>query len=62
VGFCAGERYLRLWDFSSRINDQSLTYNVHKPRSDGTLDVVATRKSPRWAGSADPGLGCTTLA
>ena len=40
VGVCPREGYLRLWDLSSRINDQSLTYNVHKPRSDGTGEVV----------------------
>ncbi|KAK0131674.1 NACHT domain- and WD repeat-containing protein 1 [Merluccius polli] len=50
VGFCGGERYLRLWDFSSRINDQSLTYNVHKPRSDGTQEIVPmSTTSPRYA-------------
>lgn len=49
VGFCAGERYLRLWDIASRINDQRLTYNVHKPRSDGTQEIVPMCESQRWA-------------
>ena len=61
VGVCAGERYLRLWDFSSRINDQSLTYNVHKARSDGTREVVHTGGSPRWAERHTPQTDCTIM-
>ncbi|XP_071402446.1 uncharacterized protein [Centroberyx affinis] len=49
LGICSGEKYLRLWDLRSRINDQTLTYNVHKPRSDGTAEVVPVGKSPRYA-------------
>ncbi|XP_063043680.1 uncharacterized protein LOC134438020 [Engraulis encrasicolus] len=40
LGFCGGERFLRLWDLASRINDQTLTYNTHKTRSDGTVEVI----------------------
>ncbi|KAK6323042.1 hypothetical protein J4Q44_G00053810 [Coregonus suidteri] len=49
VGVCSGERYLRLWDLSSRINDQTLTYNVHKVKSDGTEEVILMGKHPRYA-------------
>ncbi|KAJ3585371.1 hypothetical protein NHX12_014092, partial [Muraenolepis orangiensis] len=50
VGFCAGERHLRLWDLTSRINDPSLTYNVHRARSDGSQDIAPAGQAPR-AGS-----------
>lgn len=47
VGVCSGERYPRLWDLSSRVNDQTLTYNVHKVKSDGTEEVILMGKHPR---------------
>eukprot|EP00063_Salmo_salar_P087124 XP_014061959.1 PREDICTED: uncharacterized protein LOC106608527 isoform X2 [Salmo salar] len=49
VGVCSGERYPRLWDLSSRVNDQTLTYNVHKVKSDGTEEVILMGKHPRYA-------------
>lgn len=47
VGVCSGERYPRLWDLSSRVNDQTLTYNVHKVKRDGTEEVILMGKRPR---------------
>ncbi|CAK6968650.1 RWD domain-containing protein 4 Protein FAM28A [Scomber scombrus] len=49
LGICSGEKYLRLWDLTSRINDQTLTYNIHKPRSDGTQEVIPMGKTLRYA-------------
>ncbi|XP_042256653.1 uncharacterized protein LOC121889028 [Thunnus maccoyii] len=49
LGICSGEKYLHLWDLTSRINDQSLTYNIHKPRSDGTQEVIPMGKTMRYA-------------
>ncbi|XP_070978142.1 uncharacterized protein [Oncorhynchus clarkii lewisi] len=49
VGVCSGERYPRLWDLSSRVNDQTLTYNVHKVKRDGTEEVILMGKRPRYA-------------
>ncbi|XP_055012793.1 uncharacterized protein LOC129409895 [Boleophthalmus pectinirostris] len=49
LGVCFGERYVRLWDLSTRITDQTLTYNVHKSRSDGTKELIAMGKQPRYA-------------
>lgn len=48
VGFCAGERVLRTWNLSSKINDQTLIYNVHKVHSDGTREIIPTQKHPRY--------------
>ncbi|XP_078020258.1 NACHT domain- and WD repeat-containing protein 1 [Epinephelus lanceolatus] len=47
LGICSGEKYLRLWDLTSRINDQALTYNIHKPRSEGTEEIIPMGKTPR---------------
>lgn len=47
LGFCQGERFLRLWNLASRINDQSLTYNTHRVRSDGTQEVIPMGKDSR---------------
>ncbi|XP_041821593.1 uncharacterized protein LOC121626912 [Chelmon rostratus] len=49
VGICSGEKYLRLWDLTSRISDQTLTYNIHKLRSDGTEEVIPMGRSQRYA-------------
>ncbi|XP_076581752.1 uncharacterized protein LOC143317485 [Chaetodon auriga] len=49
VGVCHGEKYLRLWDLTSRISDQTLTYNIHKLRSDGTEEVIPMGKTQRYA-------------
>ncbi|XP_064878055.1 uncharacterized protein LOC115117676 [Oncorhynchus nerka] len=49
VGVCSGERYPRLWDLASRVNDQTLTYNVHKVKRDGTEEVILMGKRPRYA-------------
>ncbi|XP_062305160.1 uncharacterized protein LOC134009620 [Osmerus eperlanus] len=51
LGVCSGERYLRLWDLVSRIHDQTLTYNVHKQKSDGTREVVVVTTTPRYTGT-----------
>ncbi|XP_067301621.1 uncharacterized protein [Pseudorasbora parva] len=48
VGFCAGEHFLRMWNLGSRINDQTLTYNVHKAHSDGTAEIVTMQRYPRY--------------
>ncbi|XP_038586012.1 uncharacterized protein LOC119911275 [Micropterus salmoides] len=49
LGICSGEKYLRLWDLTSRISDQTLTYNIYKLRSDGTEEVIPVGKPPRYA-------------
>ncbi|KAJ0006463.1 hypothetical protein NQD34_013736, partial [Periophthalmus magnuspinnatus] len=49
LGVCSGERYVRLWDLTSRITDQTLTYNIHKSRSDGTKELIPVGKQPRYA-------------
>ncbi|KAG7461821.1 hypothetical protein MATL_G00195090 [Megalops atlanticus] len=48
LGICTGEKYLRMWNLASRINDQSLTYNVHKVKSDGTAEEISMSKHPRY--------------
>ncbi|KAJ8262209.1 hypothetical protein GJAV_G00163800 [Gymnothorax javanicus] len=48
LGICNGEKYLRMWNLALRINDQSLTYNVHKVKSDGIAEVIPLRKYPRY--------------
>ncbi|KAG9347016.1 hypothetical protein JZ751_005943 [Albula glossodonta] len=48
LGICNGEKYLRMWNLASRINDQSLTYNVHKVKNDGTAEVIPMSKYPRY--------------
>ncbi|KAJ8383073.1 hypothetical protein SKAU_G00038510 [Synaphobranchus kaupii] len=48
LGICNDEPYLRMWNLVSRINDQSLTYNVHKVKSDGILEVKPSSKYPRY--------------
>ncbi|XP_058637661.1 uncharacterized protein LOC131543863 [Onychostoma macrolepis] len=48
IGFCPGERFLRMWNLGSRINDQTLTYNVHKVHSDGTAEIVTMQRYPRY--------------
>ncbi|XP_016335060.1 uncharacterized protein LOC107683518 [Sinocyclocheilus anshuiensis] len=48
VGFCPRERFLRVWNLGSRINDQTLTYNVHKVHSDGTAEIVTMQRYPRY--------------
>ncbi|XP_051510932.1 uncharacterized protein LOC127415919 [Myxocyprinus asiaticus] len=48
VGFCAGERYLRMWNLASKINDQTLTFNVHKAHSDGTEEITPMHRYPRY--------------
>ncbi|KAG7330095.1 hypothetical protein KOW79_006317 [Hemibagrus wyckioides] len=48
LGFCMGERHLRLWNLASRINDQSLTYNIHKVQSDGIQEIIAMDKYPSY--------------
>ncbi|XP_051992707.1 uncharacterized protein si:ch211-212k18.6 [Xyrauchen texanus] len=48
VGFCAGEQYLRKWNLASKINDQTLTFNVHKVHSDGTEEITPMHKYPRY--------------
>uniref|UniRef100_A0A9J7XU40 Si:ch211-212k18.6 n=1 Tax=Cyprinus carpio carpio TaxID=630221 RepID=A0A9J7XU40_CYPCA len=48
VGFCPGERFLRMWNLGSRINDSTLTYNVHKVHSDGTAEIVTMQRYPRY--------------
>ncbi|XP_030018609.1 uncharacterized protein LOC115438877 [Sphaeramia orbicularis] len=49
LGICSGQRYLRLWDLTSRMTDQTLTYNIHKTRSDGTEEIIPMGKNPRYA-------------
>ncbi|XP_018549377.2 NACHT domain- and WD repeat-containing protein 1 [Lates calcarifer] len=49
LGICSGEKHLRLWNLTSRINDQTLTYNINKLRSDGSEEVVPMGKTPRYA-------------
>ncbi|KAJ8269670.1 hypothetical protein COCON_G00122770 [Conger conger] len=49
LGICNDEKYLRLWNLALRINDQSLTYNVHKVKSDGIAEVISMSKYPRYA-------------
>ncbi|XP_074480037.1 uncharacterized protein LOC141760845 [Sebastes fasciatus] len=49
LGICSGEKYLRLWDLTSRISDQALTYNIHKLRSEGTEEVIPMGETPRYA-------------
>ena len=48
LGICTREKYLHLWDLTSRISDQTLTYNTHKMRSDGTEEVIPMGKTPRY--------------
>ncbi|KAF4089359.1 hypothetical protein AMELA_G00065260 [Ameiurus melas] len=48
VGFCMGERYLRLWNLATRINDQSLTYNIHRVQSDGIQEIIPMDKYPSY--------------
>ncbi|TRY69677.1 hypothetical protein DNTS_030265 [Danionella cerebrum] len=48
VGFCIGDRFLRVWDLASKINDQTLTFNVHKSRVDGTARIVTMQRFPRY--------------
>ncbi|KAK3567409.1 hypothetical protein QTP86_019864 [Hemibagrus guttatus] len=48
LGFCMGEQHLRLWNLASRINDQSLTYNIHKVQSDGIQEIIAMDKYPSY--------------
>lgn len=47
LAYCVGERYLCLWNLASRINDQSLTYNIHRKQSDGIQNIIANDKYPR---------------
>ncbi|XP_029311219.1 uncharacterized protein LOC115023989 [Cottoperca gobio] len=49
MGICNGEKYLHLWDLTSRISDQALTYNIHKLRSQGTEEIVPMGKTQRYA-------------
>ncbi|XP_069033923.1 NACHT and WD repeat domain-containing protein 2 [Embiotoca jacksoni] len=49
LGICSGEKYLHLWDLTCSISDQTLTYNTHKPRSDGTEEVFPVGRTPRYA-------------
>ncbi|KAL0970488.1 hypothetical protein UPYG_G00242740 [Umbra pygmaea] len=58
VGLCSGDRYLRMWNLSSRVNDQTLTYNVHKLKRDGSAEVIPMGKHPRYAvcRSLQPGM------
>ncbi|XP_034712568.1 uncharacterized protein LOC117934738 isoform X2 [Etheostoma cragini] len=49
LGVCSGEKYLRLWDLTSRISDRALTYNIHTLRSEGTEEVVPMGKTLRYA-------------
>ncbi|XP_041842468.1 uncharacterized protein LOC121640694 [Melanotaenia boesemani] len=49
LGICSGQKYLLLWDLTSSITDQTLTYNIHKLRSDGTEDVFPLGKTSRYA-------------
>ncbi|XP_028461906.1 uncharacterized protein LOC114573893 isoform X2 [Perca flavescens] len=49
LGVCSGEKYLRLWDLTSRIRDRALTYNIYKLRSEGTEEVVPMGKTQRYA-------------
>ncbi|XP_062848885.1 uncharacterized protein LOC134311211 [Trichomycterus rosablanca] len=48
MGFCMGERYLRLWNLASRINDQTLTYNTHRVPNDGTEKIIPMDKYPSY--------------
>ncbi|XP_028856386.1 uncharacterized protein LOC114801979 isoform X2 [Denticeps clupeoides] len=48
VGFCHGERFLRRWNLASRINDTTLTYNVHKVQSDGIREIIPMDRFPRY--------------
>ncbi|KAG9274177.1 hypothetical protein AMEX_G11074 [Astyanax mexicanus] len=48
LGFCSGERYLRLWNLISRINDQTLTYNIHRVQRDGTQEIIPMDKYPSY--------------
>ncbi|KAG5844984.1 hypothetical protein ANANG_G00133960 [Anguilla anguilla] len=48
LGICNGEPYLRMWNLALGINDQSLTYNVHKVKSDGIAEVIPMSKYPRY--------------
>ncbi|XP_015201323.2 uncharacterized protein [Lepisosteus oculatus] len=48
LGVCSNESYIRVWNLASRINDQSLCYNVYKVKSDGAEDVVPMKKYPRY--------------
>ncbi|XP_076828927.1 uncharacterized protein LOC143475082 isoform X3 [Brachyhypopomus gauderio] len=48
VGFCVGEQYLRLWSLASRINDQTLTYNIHRVQNDGTQEIIPMDKYPSY--------------
>ncbi|XP_070711235.1 uncharacterized protein [Pempheris klunzingeri] len=48
LGICRGEKYLCMWDLTSRISDETLTYNTHKPRSDGTEEIIPMGKNPRY--------------
>ncbi|KAI4905072.1 hypothetical protein NFI96_016045, partial [Prochilodus magdalenae] len=48
LGICTGERYIRLWNLASRINDQSLTYNIHRVQSDGTQEIIIMDKYPSY--------------
>ncbi|KAI3376664.1 hypothetical protein L3Q82_017094 [Scortum barcoo] len=49
LGICSREKYLFLWDLTPRISDQTLTYNIHKLRSDGTEEVIPVGKTLRYA-------------
>ncbi|XP_054863824.1 uncharacterized protein LOC118470977 [Amphiprion ocellaris] len=48
VGICSGEKYLHLWDLTSTIDDQTLTYNIHNPRCDGTEEILPMGKTQRY--------------
>ncbi|MBN3291557.1 NWD1 protein, partial [Polypterus senegalus] len=46
---CENENSLRIWNLASKINDQSLTYNVHNSKKhDGTEEIISMVNYPRY--------------
>ncbi|XP_017574350.1 uncharacterized protein LOC108440128 [Pygocentrus nattereri] len=48
LGFCTGQRCMHLWNLASRINDQTLTYNIHRVQNDGTQEIMPVDKYPSY--------------
>ncbi|MBN3301764.1 NWD2 protein, partial [Amia calva] len=48
LGVCNNENYLRVWNLASKINDQSLCYNVHRVKGDGIEEIFPMENYPRY--------------
>ncbi|KAG8453786.1 hypothetical protein GDO86_000422 [Hymenochirus boettgeri] len=49
VAFLDGENFLRSWNLASRVNDQTLSMNLHRvKRTDGIQEIITMRHFPRY--------------